>query len=96
MEGECEKVEERQTLMQAVDRLENNVQQMNGVVNYTERVNRKLNRIEDTPPIDGHLLKNEVESSYTIVELLNNISRNLEDRIEHSVNNLERTLNIID
>lgn len=95
-ENKTAPAKERQTLMQAFERLDHQCVQLSDLVDLTERLNEKLNRIEDHPKEPAGEFKKQTEDHRSIVELFNLIADRMEVQINIIGNNTERSMQMID
>jgi hypothetical protein len=91
-----ENVEERQTLIQAFERLEYRCAQLRGIVGLTETLSQKLNRTEGRPIAEEAPLKKMEGSDRNIVELFYFIADEMEVQINAIGNNTEAAMRMID
>jgi len=88
--------QEKQTLMQAFERLDKKCTQLSEVARMTEILNEKLNRTEGHPKCDKDGIKKESVVERNIVELFNLIADKMETQINVIGNNTERSMKMID
>ncbi len=88
--------QERQTLIQAFERLDQKCVQLREVARLTERLNEKLNRTEGHPKCEEEKLQKESVVERNIVELFNLIADKMETQINVIGNNTERSMQMID
>jgi len=94
----CNEVQphERQTLMQAFERLEYTCIQLRELSGLTERLNQKLNRTEGSIKLEDERVQKEEVSEMSIVGLFNSMADKMEVQINVIGNNTERSMNMID
>ena len=91
-----EAVQERQTLIQAFERLDHKCTQLRELAGLTERLNEKLNRTEGHPKCEEDRMLKESFAERNIVELFNLIADKMETQINVIGNNTERSMQMID
>jgi len=91
-----EAVQERQTLIQAFERLDHKCTQLRELAGLTERLNEKLNRTEGHPKCSDEKLQKQESPERNIVELFNLIADKMETQINVIGNNTERSMEMID
>ena len=91
-----EQVEERQTLIQAFERLELRCSQLSELAGLTERLNEKLNRTEGDPKCEDEPSVNHKQQNRNIVELFNLIADEMGVQINAIGNNTEAAMRMID
>jgi len=89
-------VQERQTLIQAFERLDHKCVQLKELAGLTEKLNGKLNRTEGHPKSEEDKLQKQKEDNRNIVELFNLIADKMEVQINVIGNNTERSMKMID
>ena len=89
-------VAEKQTLMQAFERLDHQCVQLSNLVGLTESLNEKLNRTEGRHKEEAVELKKQTEDHKNIVGLFNLIADRMEVQINLIGNNIERSMQMID
>ncbi len=87
--------QERQTLIQAFERLDQKCVQLREVAGLTERLNEKLNRTEGQPRDEAEKAK-EGPVQLNIIELFNLIADKMEVQINVIGNNTELSMQMID
>ena len=92
----AEALQERQTLIQAFERLDHKCTQLREVAELTERLNEKLNRTEGHPKCVDDMAKKEIAVEMNIVELFNLIADKMETQINVIGNNTERSMQMIE
>ena len=94
----CNEVQphERQTLMQAFERLEYTCIQLRELSGLTERLNQKLNRTEGSIKLEDERVQKEEVSEMSIAGLFNSMADKMEVQINVIGNNTERSMNMID
>ena len=91
-----EAVQERQTLIQAFERLDHKCTQLRELAGLTERLNEKLNRTEGHIKCEEDRTQKESVVERNIVELFNLIADKMETQINVIGNNTERSMQMID
>lgn len=91
-----EEVQERQTLIQAFERLDHKCAQLREVAELTERLNEKLNRTEGHTKCDKDRTQKESVVERNIVELFNFIADKMETQINVIGKNTQRSMEMID
>jgi hypothetical protein len=91
-----EQPHERQTLIQAFERLEYTCLQLRELSGLTERLNQKLNRTEGSIKLEDERVQKEEVSEMSIVGLFNSIADKMEIQINVIGSNTERSMNMID
>ena len=92
----AEQLVERQTLIQAFERLDYKCNQLRELAELTERLNEKLNRTEGHPRCEEGASLTMEEDSRNIVELFNLIADKMEVQIHVIGNNTEKAMRMID
>ena len=87
---------ERQTLIQAFERLDQKCTQLRELAGLTERLNEKLNRTEGHPKCEDENGIKQKEDNRNIVELFNLIADKMEIQINVIGNNTENAMRMID
>jgi hypothetical protein len=87
---------ERQTLIQAFERLDHKCIQLRELAGLTERLNEKLNRTEGHPKCEEDASVKQKEDNRNIVELFNLIADKMEVQINAIGNNTENAMRMID
>jgi|TARA_R110000851_G_scaffold145114_4_gene284440 hypothetical protein len=91
-----EQLQERQTLIQAFERLDHKCSQLSELAELTERLNEKLNRTEGRSRPEGDVAVKQKEDNRNIVEMFNFIADRMEVQINEIGNNTEKALKMID
>jgi hypothetical protein len=92
----CKEEVERQTLIQAFERLERKCNQLNQLTELTERLNEKLNRTEGDPKCEEEPSVKHNQHNRNIVELFYLIADEMEVQINAIGNNTEAAMRMID
>jgi|TARA_R110000751_G_scaffold153060_1_gene258187 hypothetical protein len=92
----CKEEVERQTLIQAFERLDHKCSQLRELAGLTEKLNEKLNRTEGHPKCEENSSVKQKEDNRNIVELFNLIADKMEVQINSIGNNIERSIRMID
>ena len=92
----AEAPQERQTLIQAFERLDHKCTQLRELAGLTERLNEKLNRTEGNPKCEDERMQKESVVERNIVELFNLIADKMETQINVIGNNTEKSMQMID
>jgi hypothetical protein len=92
----AEKQVERQTLIQALERLDYKCIQLRELAGLTEKLNEKLNRTEGNPKGEDDRMQKESVVERNIVELFNLIADKMETQINIIGNNTENSMSMID
>jgi hypothetical protein len=87
---------ERQTLIQAFERLDHKCSQLRELGGLTEKLNDKLNRTEGHPKCEDDRTQKEGVVERNIVELFNLIADKMETQINIIGNNTENSMSMID
>jgi hypothetical protein len=90
------KVEGRQTLIQAFERLDERCAQLQEVAGMTERVVDKLNRTEGDPKEKEALNEKKGNVPRNMVDLFNSLSDKIETQIGRIGNSAEAAMGMID
>ena len=88
--------QERQTLIQAFERLDHKCTQLRELAGLTERLNEKLNRTEGRLKCEDDIMQKEIVVERNIVELFNLIADKMETQINVIGNNTEKSMQMID
>ena len=88
--------QERQTLIQAFERLDHKCTQLRELAGLTERLNEKLNRTEGHHKCEDDRMQKEIVVERNIVELFNLIADKMETQINVIENNTEKSMQMID
>ena len=88
--------QERQTLIQAFERLDHKCTQLRELAGLTERLNEKLNRTEAHHKCEDDRMQKEIVFERNIVELFNLIADKMETQINVIENNTEKSMQMID
>ena len=94
-ELKAELKQERQTLIQAFEILDQKCVQLSEVAGLTERLNEKLNRTEGYSRCEEERMQKESVDEMNIVELFNLIAEKMEAQINVIGNNTERSIQMI-
>ena len=92
----CKEEVERQTLIQAFERLDHKCSQLRELAGLTEKLNEKLNRTEGHPRCEENSSVKQIEDNRNIVELFNLIADKMEVQINAIGNNTENAMRMID
>tara|TARA_R110002124_G_C8529107_1_gene477117 strand:+ start:106 stop:399 length:294 start_codon:yes stop_codon:yes gene_type:complete len=87
---------ERQTLIQAFERLDHKCSQLRELAELTEKLNEKLNRTEGHLKCEDDSSVKQMEDNRNIVELFNLIADKMEVQINAIGNNTENAMRMID
>jgi hypothetical protein len=96
-EKECQVTQEEQrlTLMQVLDRLNEKCGQLEEVAGMTERLNEKLNRTEGDPKPEESQTKQKV-TQRNIAELFDMVCERMDEQIQVIDNNTDRSIRMIE
>ncbi len=95
MEYEENKVDKVKTLMQTLERLDQEYSRLETVTNLTATLFKKLNRTEDLVENNSEMQKQAVVPK-NIVELFDDLIDKIESRINMIGDNTERSMRMID